>query len=297
MQIIQFLIGNYWLRILTYFILSFFLYLALSQVLGLVGFPRTIYPWTPALIAATLLVYSLSNTPDLKKFFFLETNSLKLSLLSIALVVANFALIILFAIGFGAKYSVDFNAFSLTGAFNFLLQTMITAANEELVFRGVLFLSLIFLLGNAKAVVFTSIIFAGVHLANPNISTAGVVNIFIAGVAFSSIALITKSLFPVFVFHFFWNFLEYMAIGSPVSGVTFPTQPIGHLELTNLGETTKFFTGGYFGIEEGFITTILLIVNIYFFKFVTDKFNLIAVESNSALLRSKIIYSEQFNKI
>ncbi|GEM_PF-3290204 len=273
------------------------MYLAISQALILVGFEKSIYTWTFALFAATLLIYSQTNTPDLKKFFFLETNSLKLSLLSIALVIVNFAFIILFAVIFGAKYSLDFNALSIVGASKFLLQTIIMAANEELVFRGLLFLSLIFLLGNAKAVVFTSIIFAGVHLANPNVSTAGVLNIFIAGVAFSSIALITKSLFPVFVFHFFWNFLEYMAIGSPVSGVIFPTQPIGHLELTKLSETTKFFTGGYFGIEEGFITTILLIVNIYFFKFVTYKFNLIAVESNSALLRSKIIYSEQFNKI
>lgn len=132
---------------------------------------------------------------------------------------------------------------------------------EELIFRGILFQALMESVGGFVATFLMSALFALGHWANPDISALAFMNIALAGVLFGTMYIVTRSLWLPISFHFFWNFLQHFLLGSPISG--FSWDGIPRLFSFYRPENSKIFDlvlGRNFGIEEGVLVTLILIV-------------------------------------
>lgn len=145
-----------------------------------------------------------------------------------------------------------------------LLGFLGAAAFEEILFRGYAFQTLIEGIGIYPSLFLLSIIFSLWHNANPHITLLGLVNIGLAGLLLSTAYLKAKSLwFPIGV-HFSWNFFQSSIYSLPVSGLGFSAKL---LEVEPTGP--QYLTGGSFGPEGSFITTIIFcaaIALILFYK-------------------------------
>jgi uncharacterized protein len=121
---------------------------------------------------------------------------------------------------------------------------------EELSFRGYLFQNFWEGFGLVPAVILTSILFACVHLNNPNAKVqtlqtlAGLV-LFAIWACYSVVW--TKSLWLALGAHLAWNLFEGPVFGFPVSGVVMPYRSV-FIERTS---GPDWLTGGAFGPEAG----------------------------------------------
>jgi membrane protease YdiL (CAAX protease family) len=141
----------------------------------------------------------------------------------------------------------------------YLVNVLIMVIIEELIFRSIGFQILEENLGGTFAIIFTSIIFTSVHLLNPNISIMGFINIFLAGILFGTMYYKSKSLFPMIIFHLIWNLSLSLIIGSKVSGANFP-KLLYQMKYQDTNSFNRIFFGSSFGLEEGLVTTIILII-------------------------------------
>ena len=121
--------------------------------------------------------------------------------------------------------------------------------NEELLYRGYRLQTLSAGLKPVWGVLFSSLWFGIVHLANPNtdakLFVAG--GIFLAGIFFAYGYLTTRQLWLPIGLHIGWNFFEGVGFGFPVSGLD-----IYHLtHITVSGP--ELWTGGAFGPEAGLV--------------------------------------------
>lgn len=89
---------------------------------------------------------------------------------------------------------------------------------------------------------------------NPNTSVAGLVNIVLAGILLGVYYIHCRNLWFPIGLHFAWNLFEGPVYGSAVSGnmVTsvFTQEVVGNSQIT----------GGDFGFEASWITTVVIIV-------------------------------------
>lgn len=110
-------------------------------------------------------------------------------------------------------------------------------------------------------VILTSLLFAVVHLPNPNVVPgATLANTAIAGVWLAVAYLKTRSLwFPLGV-HWGWNLSLGWVFGLPISGTRLISNPL--LKGDDVGPT--WLTGGNYGIEGGVACTVALIVSTLF---------------------------------
>jgi uncharacterized protein len=128
-----------------------------------------------------------------------------------------------------------------------LLWLALPAAAEEAIFRGYAFRTLVEGIGPAGATIITSVLFAVVHGANPNVSAFGYVNIFAAGVMLSLAVLWTGSLWFASALHLGWNWAMAGLLHLPVSGLELFETPLYEGVATGPG----WLTGGAFGPEGG----------------------------------------------
>jgi hypothetical protein len=104
-----------------------------------------------------------------------------------------------------------------------LLNTVLAAISEELMFRGVLFSALRTRLRPWLAIVITTVLFGSVHLLNfsmiGDLRTTGTqaVAAAMSGTLFIAIRLRTGSLYPAIAFHALWDFGSLMAIAGVLS--------------------------------------------------------------------------------
>ena len=119
-----------------------------------------------------------------------------------------------------------------------------TAVFEEVLFRGILFRLIEEKLGSYLALIISCLFFGFLHLMNENSS-------FFAGFAISIISIVitaaymyTKSLWFPIAIHFAWNFAQGDIFGIPVSG-----EPTTTSIIVSQLEGSKWFTGGFWGIE------------------------------------------------
>ena len=103
------------------------------------------------------------------------------------------------------------------------LVLLISATNEELVFRGYPFQKLVESLGPPGAVAVSSACFGLAHLGNSHHTWISTVNTMLVGVPLSIAYLRTRSLWMPVGIHFAWNYVQGFVFGLPVSGFTFPT--------------------------------------------------------------------------
>lgn len=140
-----------------------------------------------------------------------------------------------------------------------LVGTIVVAAvGEEILFRGTIFQAIEERFGGIVAVMTTSLLFALAHVMNPGASVISLVNVFLAGVLLGTMLIRSASLWPSIFFHIVWNLLVALCFGA-VSG----NELGGGVVVLNLSQASSSFVwlvSGPFGVEEGLLTTLLLIV-------------------------------------
>ncbi len=130
----------------------------------------------------------------------------------------------------------------------------ISAAWEEVLFRGYPFQALVEGIGAWPATVAASALFSLLHAANPNANTLGLVNIFLASILLSVAYLQTRSLWFVSALHLGWNWTMATLFDFPVSGLVFNT-PLYSAQETG----ADWWTGGAFGPEAGVAGTLVIL--------------------------------------
>ncbi|MET0242145.1 MAG: CPBP family intramembrane glutamic endopeptidase [Flavitalea sp.] len=133
-----------------------------------------------------------------------------------------------------------------------LLIMLVVGISEETLFRGYLLNNLMQSFDKWRALGFSAMMFAFMHIGNPNITAIAALNILLAGGVLGCNYIFTKNLWFGILFHFTWNFLLGPVLGYNVSGVG-----ISSLMAPEL-RGSEVFTGGAFGPEGSVIVTVLL---------------------------------------
>lgn len=136
-----------------------------------------------------------------------------------------------------------------------ILFVVASGIGEELLFRGYLFQRGIELFGGVGATFLFSVGFALAHLNNPEITTTGILNIFLGGIFFSGCYLATGGLWFPIATHVVWNLTLTLVLGTPASGWMFDES-----FFWTTSSSYSFLTGGGFGPEGGIAGTIALLV-------------------------------------
>lgn len=162
---------------------------------------------------------------------------------------------------FSAVSSVTNIAFVKT-FFGSALLFIIAAAAEEILFRGYPLQTMMRALPFLAAVIPSSVLFAYVHLDNPNVSWGFTfINTTLAGFWLAVAYLRTRSLWFPLGLHWAWNWTMGALLGLPVSGITSLTRaPL--FRAADSGPA--WLTGGAYGIEGGAACTIALIISTIF---------------------------------
>ncbi|WP_445491244.1 lysostaphin resistance A-like protein [Niallia sp. 03133] len=150
---------------------------------------------------------------------------------------------------------------------SFLLVFILVGFFEEIFFRGYV-MSTMENRGNPKWLIYvvSAILFSVMHVTNPNVGIFGLINIMLVGFLFAYMYDATKSLWLSIGYHITWNYFQGNVFGFPVSGTT----PHGIYEV-DVTEGSDFLTGGTFGLEGGFLATLLIFVGFMVIKLYTKK--------------------------
>jgi hypothetical protein len=161
-----------------------------------------------------------------------------------------------------SKFSIDTREF----IFSFLFWMMIGII-EELSFRGYLLNNLMQSVNKYISVIIISLIFALLHIGNPNVKFLGIVNLVLFGIFMGLYYIEKKDLwFPIFM-HFSWNFFEGTFYGFSVSGMNkFPT----FFNIKTISKN-KLILGGDFGPESSILVFVLLIISIIIMEIIFIK--------------------------
>ncbi len=145
----------------------------------------------------------------------------------------------------------QFSQYTIT----FLILFILVGVFEELFFRGYI-MSTMATRGNKKWVIYvvSAVIFSLAHMANPNVSLIGLVNIAFVGILFAYMFDATKSLWLPIGYHITWNYFQGNVFGFAVSGIA----PNG-IYSVEVVEGRDWLTGGAFGLEGGMLATVLIL--------------------------------------
>ena len=123
---------------------------------------------------------------------------------------------------------------------------------EELLFRFFLIPAAAAKITFAGAIGWSSVLFAVIHLSNPNLTVIGVVNLMLYGVVFGAMYWRTGNAWFVAGWHSGWNFVLSMFYGSHVSGNVLPGSV-----LASAPTGSELLNGGIFGLEGSVLSTLL----------------------------------------
>ena len=124
---------------------------------------------------------------------------------------------------------------------------LIISFNEELSFRGYILQRLAQAWGLPAAVVVSSLVFAMVHVLNPNVQPLAMVSLFVAGLLLACAYLVSRSLWLPIGLHIGWNLAEMHLLGFAGSGAPEPAL------LRSVVTGPEVMTGGAFGPEGGLV--------------------------------------------
>ncbi len=134
-----------------------------------------------------------------------------------------------------------------------VLVLAVSAANEELIFRGYPLQVLMRGIGAWPSMLVMSLIFGLVHASNPNASSLGTVNTFLAGLMLSIAYVKTRSLWLPYGIHIGWNLGLGFIMGFPLSG-------IGIASVWSSNATgPELILGGSYGPEGGLLATCIFV--------------------------------------
>ncbi|WP_051412023.1 CPBP family intramembrane glutamic endopeptidase [Halonatronum saccharophilum] len=143
--------------------------------------------------------------------------------------------------------------------FIILLAWVVQGAAEEILIRGWQMPTLGAKYTPGFAFVFSSLIFAIMHIFNANVTLISLINLALIGFLFAFYALGEERLWGVCGFHTAWNFVQGNIFGLEVSGMA---SSVSLLHLSVNG--SEVITGGYFGPEGGLVVTFINIIGILF---------------------------------
>jgi membrane protease YdiL (CAAX protease family) len=132
-----------------------------------------------------------------------------------------------------------------------LLGFLLQAGLEEWVARGYVYRALKDAWRPRAAALASSLVFALLHAANPDVSPLALLNVLLAGMILAALVERSGSLWSAVLAHGVWNFAVACLLSLPVSGVR-----IFHLlDVTLAGD--ERLTGGAFGPEASLLLTAL----------------------------------------
>ncbi|MFN5046883.1 MAG: lysostaphin resistance A-like protein [Roseateles sp.] len=124
---------------------------------------------------------------------------------------------------------------------------------EELLFRGVLFLSIERWFGSWVALAVSSLVFGLTHLVNPQATLEGALFIAVeAGILLGAALMLTRRLWLSIGFHMAWNYTQQAIFSGIVSG---NDAAPGLIRSTIKGP--DYLTGGDFGVESSVLALVL----------------------------------------
>ena len=154
-----------------------------------------------------------------------------------------------------AKLNNNVNIYML---FLFFVGFIIQGAEEEILMRGYLMMSLSVRSSVNSAIFINSIIFALLHIFNNGVNIIPIINIILIGIFFSIYMLTTNNIWGICAMHSMWNFLQGNVWGLKVSGNSINTTIFKTIHY----EKKTFINGGVFGPEGGIAVTLVIIISI-----------------------------------
>ena len=218
-------------------------------------------------ITMTLLVFKIVYKRPFKTMGLIREGWLKellagcaFGIVSIAAVFGGLVLSEQAAVSF-----VGFNAENTPGIMMWLVIFISVGFSEEIMTRGYIMTALK-TTRNKYIVFFTpAVVFALLHLTNPNTSVLGLINIGLIGLLFAYMMIRTGKLWLPIGYHITWNFFQGSIFGMNVSGME--TDSIINTEFTG----ANWITGGAFGAEGGIVTTIVILLGFVLLRYAVKK--------------------------
>lgn len=171
----------------------------------------------------------------------------------LGLLIMAFAYVFLYLIGeiVFENYTFDFQKIFLS-----IILFVGVSVFEEVIFRGYMLKNLLESFNPYVALFISSIFFSLIHGSNPNVTTLGLCNIFLAGFFLGASYIFTKNLWFPIALHFSWNFFQSM-FGFKVSGM----DSYSIIEFTI--PENNMLNGGEFGFESSLLSIIILIIGTF----------------------------------
>ena len=184
--------------------------------------------------------------------------------LLIGFVTFAFSLLITFLLG-GAKFRgfADANILLLI---LFFIGFMLQGFEEELLCRGFMMFGLSKKYSMFISIMYNSLFFALLHLANDGMNILAFINLFLCGVSFSCMAIYFDDIWVASGAHSMWNYAQGNIFGILVSGMNMGSS-IFSFELVG----NSFISGGNFGLEGGIGVFIIEILTILVFLYLYKK--------------------------
>ena len=136
----------------------------------------------------------------------------------------------------------------------YLVLFTVAAAVEEFIFRGYMLQALAEGSRRWLAAVLISLLFAIVHLDNPDVTVVGISNIFLVGIVIAVLYFQTLRLWLPIGYHLSWNWAHGWLWGFDVSGIE-----LEHKVFIANPRGPDLLTGGEFGLEGSILTTALIV--------------------------------------
>jgi membrane protease YdiL (CAAX protease family) len=152
---------------------------------------------------------------------------------------------------------------------------VLVSVNEEVLVRGYMLRNLMDSMNRYLALVVSSLLFVALHLFNPNLSSIGLLNLFLAGILLGISYIFTKNLWFPIALHFSWNFFQGPIFGYEVSGNTFYTL------IKQKLQGNEILTGGKFGFEGSILASILCTIAIIACWYIYKKQDVIPSKINT----------------
>jgi len=156
--------------------------------------------------------------------------------------------------------NIKANTFIIADLAGYVLIFSLVAVYEELLTRGYLLSYLEKHYSRVIAVLISAIIFSLLHIFNGNFNLLECFNLILVGIFLAALKFRYQNLWVPVGTHFSWNFIQGSVLSFPVSGIDIPS-----IYLISFEENT-IFNGGLFGIEGSFLSTVIFIALVIYFR-------------------------------
>lgn len=137
---------------------------------------------------------------------------------------------------------------------SFLIYICVAVAEETLC-RGYILGNLMNVTNKFVSLILSSLLFALLHILNPNLALLPMINLFLAGLLLGASYMYTRNLWFPISLHLFWNFIQGPVLGYNVSG----TSTGSSVFMLNY-PVKDSLNGGDFGFEGSILCSILSII-------------------------------------